>query len=268
MIVWGGSNSVPPPGLFNSGGRYNPSNNSWLAMSTGANVPSQRVYFSTGWTGAEMIIWGGYGGDGGNNQVTDTGGRYCASSCVLGAVEVCNGIDDDCDTAIDEDIPAPSGVPSLSEYASQGIAVLSWSPVSGATSYDVVVGDLALLHASMGDFGASTTGCLGNDLTGFTADETVPFPAAARGTSFGRSTPAAATVPMTTGSSREVATRRSPRRRRRAHELAVANRGRSTARSQGAHAGSNVGSRPVITSSMPGSAPRSPLGPGMRCSAW
>jgi N-acetylneuraminic acid mutarotase len=65
MIIWGGS---PDDGntTWNTGGRYNPSTDSWTATST-TNAPSARESHTAVWTGSEMIIWGG-----GYN----TGGRY------------------------------------------------------------------------------------------------------------------------------------------------------------------------------------------------
>jgi N-acetylneuraminic acid mutarotase len=67
MIVWGGySNSVG--GALNTGGRYNPSTDSWIATST-TNAPSPRDSHTAVWTGSEMIVWGGTSGD-------NTGGRY------------------------------------------------------------------------------------------------------------------------------------------------------------------------------------------------
>ena len=52
MIVWGGN------GLFNTGGRYNPSTDSWTATST-TNAPDARYGHTAVWTGSEMIVWGG-----------------------------------------------------------------------------------------------------------------------------------------------------------------------------------------------------------------
>src|SRR5512136_2197528 len=66
MIVWGGMDSS---NYFNTGGRYSPSTNTWIATSTGANCPSVRWGHTSVWTGTEIIVWGGaYGGN--------TGGRY------------------------------------------------------------------------------------------------------------------------------------------------------------------------------------------------
>ncbi len=63
MIVFGGSDD-------NSGGKYNPLTDTWIATST-TNAPSARSYHSAVWTGSEMIIWGGAFSD-----VLNTGGRY------------------------------------------------------------------------------------------------------------------------------------------------------------------------------------------------
>jgi len=69
MIVWGGN----PP--VNTGGRYNPSTDSWTATST-TNAPSPRVGHTAVWSGSEMIVWGGNDGFGN----LDIGGRYDPST--------------------------------------------------------------------------------------------------------------------------------------------------------------------------------------------
>ena len=43
---------------FNTGGRYNPSTDSWTATST-TNAPAARFVHTAVWTGSEMIVWGG-----------------------------------------------------------------------------------------------------------------------------------------------------------------------------------------------------------------
>ena len=67
MIIWGGSG----PTIINTGGRYNPSTDSWAATST-TNAPSARDLHTAVWTGTEMIVWGGYDGI----SRVNTGGRY------------------------------------------------------------------------------------------------------------------------------------------------------------------------------------------------
>jgi hypothetical protein len=67
MIVWGGYNGSNP----NTGGRYNPTTDSWVATST-TNAPSGREVYDTGvWTGTQMIVWGGY-----NGNSLNSGGSY------------------------------------------------------------------------------------------------------------------------------------------------------------------------------------------------
>lgn len=70
MIVWGGQ-SVGFV-LVNSGGRYNPSTDSWITTSTGVNVPSARRIHTAVWTGNKMIVWGGED----DNSELNTGGIY------------------------------------------------------------------------------------------------------------------------------------------------------------------------------------------------
>jgi len=68
MIVWGGENGASS---LNTGGRYNPTTDSWgAATSTSGNVPTARWGTTAVWTGSEMIIWGGTSGLG------NSGGRY------------------------------------------------------------------------------------------------------------------------------------------------------------------------------------------------
>jgi N-acetylneuraminic acid mutarotase len=77
MIVWGGIYCFWPAGCihFNTGGRYNPSTNSWTATSTNS-APEGRYRHTAVWTGSEMIVWGGLGDFG----FLNTGGRYNPST--------------------------------------------------------------------------------------------------------------------------------------------------------------------------------------------
>ena len=72
MIVWGGYGG----GYSNTGGKYNPSSDSWTVTST-TNAPDSRIRHAAVWTGSEMIVWGG------SNFPTgflNTGGRYNPSA--------------------------------------------------------------------------------------------------------------------------------------------------------------------------------------------
>jgi N-acetylneuraminic acid mutarotase len=75
MIVWGGvffdgSNYH----YLNTGGRYNPTTDSWTATSN-VSAPTGRADHTAVWTGIEMIVWGGDFYDGSNHDL-NTGGRY------------------------------------------------------------------------------------------------------------------------------------------------------------------------------------------------
>jgi hypothetical protein len=73
MIVWGGADAGGAS--VNTGGRYNPTTDSWAPTSTGSNVPAPRRSHTGLWTGAEMIVWGGS-----DASELDTGGRYNPST--------------------------------------------------------------------------------------------------------------------------------------------------------------------------------------------
>ena len=57
MIVWGGESSSGGS-TTNTGGIYDPTTNTWTAISV-TNAPSAREQHTAIWTGTEMIIWGG-----------------------------------------------------------------------------------------------------------------------------------------------------------------------------------------------------------------
>ena len=66
MIIWGSGNT---------GGRYDPTTDSWSATSLNG-VPSGRAAHTAVWTGTEMIVWGGFN----NGNLIRTGGRYNPST--------------------------------------------------------------------------------------------------------------------------------------------------------------------------------------------
>jgi hypothetical protein len=69
MIIWGGEDG---PTFLNTGGRYNPSSDSWVATST-TNAPEARAFHTAVLdTAGEMIVWGGDN----SGQRLNTGGRY------------------------------------------------------------------------------------------------------------------------------------------------------------------------------------------------
>jgi N-acetylneuraminic acid mutarotase len=72
MIVWGGYGDGGDAGYLNTGGKYNPSTDSWTATSN-TNAPAGRYSHTAVWTGSQMIVWGGTG-------FLNTGGRYNPST--------------------------------------------------------------------------------------------------------------------------------------------------------------------------------------------
>ena len=74
MIVWGGSTmSGSATYYLGTGGRYNPTTDTWMPTATSPNCPAGRYQHSAVWTGAEMIVWGGSAGA---NSYLNSGGRY------------------------------------------------------------------------------------------------------------------------------------------------------------------------------------------------
>jgi len=73
MIVWGGTVGSEFA-VTNTGGRYNPSTDTWITVRTDPPAPEARTDHSAVWNGGEMLIWGGRGG----SQFTyfNSGGRY------------------------------------------------------------------------------------------------------------------------------------------------------------------------------------------------
>lgn len=137
MVVWGGY-PIPAP----LGGRYDPALNRWLPTYV-PGEPSIRYSHTAVFTGTEMIVWGGTTGAGDFSS----GGRYCACPCPITPF---------------------SGMPSI-RFATK--TQLSWVAVAGATSYDVVRGDLSALRSSGGNFTTSTSVCAGEDLQSPTAPD-------------------------------------------------------------------------------------------------
>jgi hypothetical protein len=74
-----------------------------------------------------------------------------------GAAELCNGVDDDCNGTADDTSP-PGPLNSLTMPGS--MQAIEWTALPAAQTYDVVFGNLGLLHASGGDFTAAAQGCL------------------------------------------------------------------------------------------------------------
>src|SRR5262249_59640402 len=81
MIVWGGYQGYG--NALNSGGRYNPANDSWTATST-TGAPDGRGDHTAVWTGGKMVVWGGFYYDG-SVYYLDTRGRNIPRSATWAA---------------------------------------------------------------------------------------------------------------------------------------------------------------------------------------
>ncbi len=64
MIIWGGACFTCDTLNINSGGIYNPENDTWIPTSI-YNAPTRRSHHTAVWTGDKMIVWGGYENTGG-----------------------------------------------------------------------------------------------------------------------------------------------------------------------------------------------------------
>jgi N-acetylneuraminic acid mutarotase len=89
MIVWGGSytpNNYPPNAhKWATGGRYNPSTDSWTAT---GGAPEFRDSHTAVWTGSEMIVWGGIGS--GYFFYLESGGKYNPGTDTWAATSIAN----------------------------------------------------------------------------------------------------------------------------------------------------------------------------------
>src|SRR4030095_11669021 len=73
LLVWGGYFfDLNGDHYVNTGGRYNPVNDSWMATST-TNAPDARISHTAVWTGSQMIVWGGLDQ---NLVLLNTGAKY------------------------------------------------------------------------------------------------------------------------------------------------------------------------------------------------
>jgi hypothetical protein len=79
------------PGVFlNSGGRYDPSTDTWSATDFTA-APAARWFHTAVWTGSEMIVWGGE--NEGGVPFLNTGGRYNPNTNSWTATTITNAPD-------------------------------------------------------------------------------------------------------------------------------------------------------------------------------
>jgi hypothetical protein len=105
----------------------------------------------------------------GSKDADGDGYSVCAGDCNdasaaahPGAVETCDGLDDDCNESVD-DVAVPGAILAVAVGKEGGDAVVSWTALPGMTGYDVVGGSLEALRATGGDFSLATDRCLLDD---------------------------------------------------------------------------------------------------------
>jgi hypothetical protein len=58
VLVWGGTADATKATCLDDGAAYNPATDTWRPLPS-ANAPSARMMHCVGWTGQEMVVWGG-----------------------------------------------------------------------------------------------------------------------------------------------------------------------------------------------------------------
>jgi len=142
LLIWGGSEWLDSLGEeYHTGGRYNPSTDTWVET-VRENTPWARDTSPSVWTGEHFIIWGG------DNGEYLTGGRYAVGNPDLDD----DGVADACDCAVG-DITAfelPGEVTHLSMSVDN--ATITWYSAIGAGSGTVH----ELLRGNLGEFPAGS----------------------------------------------------------------------------------------------------------------
>ncbi|MBP7149581.1 MAG: hypothetical protein KBD01_18795 [Acidobacteria bacterium] len=209
MLVWGGQSGSG----FPRGSLYDPRADSWTVVSDEGAPSARALHSIIAVTGTseeQAIVWGGLAtfsmSSGGvytacskSTWWRDSDGdgygdpAQPVSSCIApeshaaragdcadadpsawpGAIERCNGIDDDC-SGITDDVPQPLPITGLTVQRESDLARLGWDANLPESLYDVIRGDVEVLLVSGGDFEASTGECVANDETATTITDAAP----------------------------------------------------------------------------------------------
>jgi hypothetical protein len=126
-------------------------------------IPHARMAGAPGTYDGRLLV-----SDGVNTSEIYQGPLFTICNLSNGGVEICNGLDDDCDGIVDNGAnPGPVTDVTLNPQPLPpgGGPMLTWTAESLAQSYDVVYGDLGALLGSGGDFSVAILGCIAEDTT-------------------------------------------------------------------------------------------------------
>lgn len=139
-------------------------------------IPHDRMAGTPGSYAGRLFV-----SDGVNTSELYQGPLFTICNLANGGVEICNGLDDDCDGIVDNGVgPGPVSSVALNPQplppgGGAASPLLDWMAEPLATAYDVVYGDVQALLDTGGDFTTAVLGCLAEDLTG-TSVEINPGP--------------------------------------------------------------------------------------------
>ena len=125
-------------------------------------IPHDRMTDAPGTYTGRLLV-----SDGVNTTEMQGGALFTICNLSNGGLEICNGIDDDCNgTTDDAPLPGPISVQlNPQPFPPDGSPSLSWLSDPLSQTHDVVYGDPSVLRATGGDFSRATLGCLGDNLT-------------------------------------------------------------------------------------------------------
>jgi hypothetical protein len=128
-------------------------------------IPHDRMAGAPGRYAGRLLV-----SDGVNTSELRSDALFNLCNFSNGGVELCNGIDDNCDGTTDNAAaPGPVSVElNPQPFPPAPGIVLTWTVDPLAQTHDVVFGDAGVLRSTGGDYMRATLGCLADDFTGTT----------------------------------------------------------------------------------------------------